>query len=117
MVQEITIREKYTIPSYAKRPIAKQVIKETLDKYDIQVWEFFSDHWGARRNKLLAQATREICGRLRYEHNYPMALIGKCLNRDRSSIAYHLKLYQEDQRNHQAMRTGYARNSEPNERI
>ena len=91
------MKENQLIPPQARRPAAYRVIKETLLKYDITPDEFFSAKLSRRRGiKDLVAATREICARLRYEHNYSTTLIGKCINRDHSSVIYHLRMYNQE---------------------
>ena len=66
----------YTIPPQAKRPRAKQIIKEVLAKYDVPIWMVYNNP--KMRPPLAKQAVQEICGRLFVELGYSMAVISQC---------------------------------------
>lgn len=80
----------YIIPPEARRPAAREIIKETLTKYNVTVAEFYAKK---RAEGAVLEAMREICKRLRNEHNYSTYLIGKCVSRDHASVWVHISGY------------------------
>lgn len=79
---------KVTIPAQARRPIARMVIKEVLHKHCISVDDFFSCNRAYEETML--KALVEICSRLHHDFNYPMSLVAQCVNRDRTTVLYHI---------------------------
>lgn len=84
---------KYEIPIQARRPIARQVIKEVLAKYKLTPKDFYTS---TRRTGRLLEATREICWRLYHDHKYNKCQIARCIGRsDRTTVVHHLRRYKE----------------------